>query len=154
LKKVAYGRGYEELSPKKTAKELLKGSAKVAITTRFANHSYALAYVDALQSQGIQARITTDSHKAVEDFCFLKRADRLVGQSQSTFLQWAGFLGNASRVRLYTVESPQNSLQKKGGQVSFLPFNWTHPMLKDRINYHRYDSEEMEAFRANHSLEA
>jgi hypothetical protein len=154
LKKVAYGRGYEELSPNKAAKELLKGSAKVAITTRFANHSNALAYVDALQSHGIQARITTNGHTPVEDFCFLKRADQLVGQSQSTFLQWAGLLGNASRVRMYAVESPQTSLQRKGGQVSFLPFNWTHPILKDRIRYEMYDSEEMEAFRANPSLES
>jgi hypothetical protein len=151
LGKLNYDRGHEELSPYKTATELLKGP-KVAITTRFTtNHSSVLAYKEALESRGAQVRIVSDNHTAMEDFCFLRHANHLVGQDQSTFSFWAGLLGGGNRTRIYAVKSPRTHHKHK---LDRLAYKWTHPKLKGRIEYEVFDSEAMDDYKAEKGEES
>jgi hypothetical protein len=151
LGKLNYERGHEELSPYKTATELLKGP-KVAITTRFTknNHSSVLAYKEALESRGAQVRIVSDNHTAMEDFCFLRHANHLVGQDQSTFSFWAGLLGDGNRTRIYAVKSRRTRHSIKFDRLAY---KWTHPKLKGRIEYEVFNSEEMDDYKAGRGEE-
>lgn len=140
-----YNRGHEELSPNMTAHLLLKGSSKVAITTRFANHSLSLAYVDALRSQGVETRMVinnSDNHSrnhssGIQDFCFLKHANRLVGQGLSTFSFWAGYLGNSNETIMYAVKGEAATAP----HLQWFSYNWTNPKLRNRFQYEIYDSD-------------
>jgi hypothetical protein len=156
LKEVDYHRGYEELDPLRTATQLLNGSKRVAIASRFPNHAKTMEYQKALEAQGISTRIV-GNQTGVQDFCFLKHAKELVGLSESTFAFWAGYLGiskndnnnnnsttiTQQQVRLYTVESPQRKrhfIKQLGTNL----VHWTHPVLKDRFHYETYESSRNE----------
>mmetsp|Transcript_35424 Transcript_35424/g.85901 ORF Transcript_35424/g.85901 Transcript_35424/m.85901 type:complete len:434 (+) Transcript_35424:3-1304(+) len=144
----AYDKGYAELSPQKTATELFSclntggNDSKVAITTRFGNQK-ARDQMEALLQAGIESYLV-ENQTAVEDFCFLKGANiELVGTAQSTFVFWAALLGNATKCRLYLVDNW--GLRKRFPFFHDLfYYNWTHPLLKERIKYELYKSEEME----------
>ena len=88
MKEKSYlGRGYEELSPQRTAQELLgylPAGTKVAIASR--GEAYIDLYVNALRERGLIVRTTPGNHSGVEDFCFLLEAKReLVGTMRSTY---------------------------------------------------------------------
>jgi hypothetical protein len=123
----------EELSPNKTAYELfghLQPGDKIAITTRFNDPKYTLQYVEALESRGLVVRLVTNQ-TSYKDFCFLAHAQKeLVGMVRSTFLVWAGLLGTAQRVRMYSVESPMTIRVSKQKNRSILrSHNWAHPIF-------------------------
>jgi hypothetical protein len=136
-------KGYEELSPNQTARQLFghlgKGD-KVAITTRFDTIA-AGPYVEALERRGIQVRIVTNQTDT-QDFCFLMQAQKeIVGLARSTFFLWAGFLGNCSRVRAYSVDSPD----RRGAVPDvFDHYNWTHPELQSRVLFELYKADPLE----------
>jgi hypothetical protein len=138
--------GFEELSPNKTANELfrnLKAGDKIAITSRFISDPKVNAYVDALTSRGIQVRVI-EGQTGVEDFCFLLSARKeLVGFAESSYAAWAGYLGNANKVRLYSVDSPA---RRADGSLFhhrvFYHFNWTNPKLQRRVFFELYGSED------------
>ena len=138
-------KGFEELSPNKTAFELfahLNSSDKVAITTRFGG-DYVEPYVSSLRGRGLQVRVI-ENQTGTQDFCFLMSAQKeLVGTLMSTFADWAAYLSDTKRVNLYRVMSPGTR------SISFSSFNWTHPNLKDRLYSDIYKSEEQEAWEAN-----
>jgi hypothetical protein len=127
--------GFEELGPNQTANDLfrnLQAGDKVAITSRFSEHPSLQPYVDAFQSRGVQVRVIANQ-TAVEDFCFLMHAKKeLVGNAVSTFSIWAGFLGNASKVRLYSIDSEWTRAGLFADRV-FKYYNWTHPKLRDKV---------------------
>jgi len=116
-----------ELDANNTAYKLfahLQRGDKVAITTRY-NNELAQSYVAAFQERGIEARIVSGG-SATQDFCFLMHAKKeLVGVAASTFLQWAGLLGNASVVRQYSVSPSMKDYQ--------VP--WTNPKLLERFKF-------------------
>lgn len=138
-------KGYEELSPNKTANELfthLNSSDKVAITTRFGGDNVA-PYVSAMKERGLQVRVI-DDQTGTQDFCFLLTAQKeLVGTLMSTYVMWGAILGDTKRANLYRVKSPNTQ------QISFPALTWTHPKLKDRIYSQEIKSEEQEAWEAN-----
>lgn len=107
--------GFSELSPNKTAKELFQHlipGSSVAITSRFTD-SRSNPYLEAFHARGIHARII-QGQSLEQDFCFLLSAQQeFVGISMSSFATWAAYLGNASSVRLYTLNKQQ--LPQKGG---------------------------------------
>jgi hypothetical protein len=70
---------------------------------------------------------------------------RLIGFAGSTFVQWAAYLGNTSRVRLYIVDSPRRRQKWKDNKFPISDqVEWTHPELSSRIKYEVYRSEEAE----------
>jgi len=138
-------KGYEELSPNKTASELfahLQSNDKVAITTRFGGDAVA-PYVSALEGRGLQVRVITNQ-TGTQDFCFLMTAQKeLVGTLLSTFVDWAAYLGNMKRANLYRVVSPNTRA------ISYPTLNWTHSKLKDRVYTESFKSEEQDAWEEN-----
>ena len=135
--------GFEELSPNKTANELFghlgKGD-KVAIISRFSTSPTLQQYLEALERRGIQARVIT-GQDGTEDFCFLMHAQRaMVGTAQSSYLQWAAFLGSPTKAVGYSVDSPSRR-RRHGGKTPFYHFNYTHPDLASRFSFELYKAE-------------
>jgi hypothetical protein len=135
--------GYEELSPNQTARQLfghLGGGDKVAIITRF-DTSAARPYVEALERQGIQVRVV-NNQTDTQDFCFLMQAQKeMVGLARSTFFLWAGFLGNCSRVRAYSVDSPA---RRRAVPNVFDHYNWTNPELQSRVFFELFKADPLD----------
>jgi hypothetical protein len=142
MPRKARRKGYEELSPNQTARELfghLQAGDKVAITTRFEKED-ARPYVDALQRRGLQVRVIAGQTDR-EDFCCLIKAQKeLVGSAASTFVLWAAYIGNTSNVRIYSVDSPDRRAAL-GDENIFFHYNWTHPDLKSRISFELYKAD-------------
>ena len=137
--------GFEELSPNKTARELLGNhdqGDKVVVLTRSPSHIGP--YLDAMRDTGLDARYVNHD-TGHQTFCMLMSAKReMVGVSKSTFAVWAAYLGNATKAKLYSVKSPgQIKLYPSNGWVGY---NYTHPKLKDRILMELYSSEEQDQF--------
>lgn len=135
----AINKGFLELSPNKTANELfghLKPGDKVVITTRmFKDDNTVDAYVAALKQRGLQVRVISNQTD-VEDFCFLMNAKKeLVGSTKSTFAKFAAILGDMDRAELYQMKDPKNRKYNPG----FV--NLTHPVLKKRLFFTTYKSE-------------
>lgn len=141
----AYEMGFAELSPNKTAMELFghlqPGIDNVKLTTRVPNQ-IAKNYVDALEGRGIPATLVS-GQSAVEDFCFLRAAQKeLAGSARSTFVLWAALLGNVSKARLYHVDNI-GLRQRHADYWDRFTYKFTHPMLRDRIKFELYRSEEI-----------
>lgn len=132
--------GFEELSPRKISEELLRNLTagdRVAITSRFVNKAVE-DIVDSLSARGIRVRVV-DGQSPEEDFCFLSKAEKeLVGFAMSSYVRWAGILGNAALVRMYSVDSPATRRISQN-----LTMRYANPLLS-RIRYERYNSEEMD----------
>jgi hypothetical protein len=138
--------GYEELGPEQVANEVfgrLQPGDKVAITMRdLKSDGREQGLVAAFEKRGITARIVRQSSD-MADFCFLMRAQKeLVGTSRSSFFTWAGLLGNATRVRSYSIDSPTR--RRRG--VVFEHYNWTHPDLQSRFLFELYKLNESMAW--------
>jgi hypothetical protein len=134
--------GFEELNPNRTANELfrnLKSGDKVAITSRFFSDPTVQTYVDALTSRGIQVRVI-QGQTGVEDFCFLLSARKeLVGCAVSTYAIWAGYLGNADKVRLYSLGTPaRQPMGPRFRRRFFRHFNWTSSKLQEKVLFEWY----------------
>jgi hypothetical protein len=151
-------KGFEELSPAKTAQELfghLHPGDKVAVVSRVYSNT-TQEYATALEQQlGLQVRVIV-GNRGVEDFCFLVQTQQeLAGIARSTFLQWAVVLGTAQTAYLYSIDSPATRRSLGGdphlGQYSN-DATWTNPVLRDKVQLVIFQSEEMEAT-LEHSLE-
>ena len=147
--KKAWRLGFEETSANKTAYELfahLNAGDKVAITSRFSNHGVQ-EYVEKFNERGIIVRVISDQ-SAEQDFCFLMSTTKeMVGMAMSTYAIWAGYLGNASSVRLYTVES---SFRKaRYGESWHFSFNYSNPDLQRRYSFPGIKSELQETEDSN-----
>lgn len=142
---VGERKGFEELSPNKTANELMRHlnpGDKVAIISRFATR--VKPYVGALEKRGIVVRVVA-GQSGVEDFCFLKSAQKeLIGTLKSTYALWAAYLGNTKRAILYQVVSPYTR-----DKIVRSDYEWKHPNMKDRITYPIYKSEKQDALEAS-----
>jgi len=115
---------FQELSPNRTASELfshLQAGDKVAITSRFPNS--VGDYVTALKARGLVVRVIKEQ-PPLADFCFLLKAQKeIVGPAHSTFSTWAGMLGEAKKVRLYSVDP------------SFISYNYTNKKLLSIVSH-------------------
>lgn len=138
-KSFARKKGFEELSPNKTANELfrhLRKGDKVAITTRFGG-KHVEPYVSALEERGLQVRVI-HGQSAVEDLCFLMSAKKeLVGTIKSSYVRWAAMLGDMERVELYDMQDPKRKTLSHP--------NFTDPRLKRRFVIKEYNSEAQDA---------
>jgi len=119
--------GFVEADPQQTAASLfghLTVGEKVAIITRFGSDAVQ-PYVEALQLKGLKVRVI-EGQDGPADFCFLMSARKeIVGVAYSTYLIWAGYLGNATRVVAYSTTG------RKGHKF----INYTHPVLRDRFDF-------------------
>lgn len=135
--------GFEELEPHRVANELfphLQPGDKVAITTRFRSRLRRL--VQSLEERGLQVRVVKQS--GFEDFCFLLHAQKeLVGVAESTFVLWAAYLGNATKVRLYSMDSVarRNATTSLFAHRVFVHYNWTNPKLQQKIRFELHNSD-------------
>jgi len=104
--------GFHEAVPQQAANDLLghlKEGDKIAIVTRFSGES-AQSYVDAFEARGLKVRVV-DGQDGPADFCFLMSARKeVVGLTKSSYLMWAGYLGNATRVIAYSMASSNKGL--------------------------------------------
>jgi hypothetical protein len=140
---VTYGasRGFQELGPKQTARDLLGHLAegdKVAIVSRFSRED-AREYVDAMEERGLRVRFI-QNQTGVQDFCFLMNAQKeMIGIGLSTFFQWAAYLSNASNIVAYSLDVPAQ--WERRGRV-FFHYNYTHPKLANRWTYRLFKPDE------------
>ena len=138
--------GFEELSANKTAKELFanhKPGEKVAIISRFGDK--VDEYIQAMESiRGLKVRYI-ENQTGNEDFCFLVKAQKeIIGTYMSSFSWWAGVLGDAKKVRSYTVDSKDtrdrgvvNLTQNlKNANISYSP-----PELKEKFSFEFYEAD-------------
>jgi hypothetical protein len=136
LPKVAKKLGFEELSPNKTVQEILKDyrpGDKVAVISRFS--TFGENYVHRMQEAKLDARLM-ENISDLQSFCFLMSGElELIGCSKSTFAIWAAHLGNATRVRLYNLRSPE-----RGNGISW--YNFTNAEIRKRYSFEDYNSEE------------
>jgi hypothetical protein len=136
--------GFAELGPNQTARDLfahLNAGDKVAIITRF-DATFAQPYVDALERKGLQVRVVT-GQTGVQDLCFLKSAEKeIVGSSVSTYFLWAGILGNAATVRVYSIDSEERR-NRKNPEGFFVHYNFTRQDVQNRFKFelHRVDKD-------------
>ncbi|ACI65474.1 predicted protein [Phaeodactylum tricornutum CCAP 1055/1] len=125
---------FKELAPDQVANELfahLNPGDKVAITSRYPDDFRTRMIVEAFEKRNIRVRVV-GPRSGVADFCFLMHAQKeLVGTAMSSFLIWAGLLGNATKVRAYT------AMMSTGNSI-FNHYNYTHPELKSRFRFERY----------------
>ena len=132
----------------------LPAGSKVVIVTLSGGHfrvqrnaSSEYPFVLALQERGLIVRVATpplttrkgdDVSMDMHDFCFLLQAQKeLVGMAKSTYLMWAAMLGQAQKVRLYSIDSVETRHQM-GEDGAFYHYNWTHPELQRRIHFELY----------------
>ncbi len=126
--------GFHEADPQQAANEVLghlKEGDKVAIVTRFGGET-TQPYVDAFEARGLKVRVV-DGNDGPADFCFLMSAQKeIAGLALSTYFEWAGYLGNATRVISYQMASsshrhfsPQHNCTSKGleGKFDFMTLN-------------------------------
>lgn len=122
--------GFHEADPMQAANDLfghLHEGDKIAIVTRFGGTS-AQSYVDAFEARGLKVRVV-DGQDGPADFCFLMSAKKeVVGMFLSTYLMWAGYLGNATRVIAYSMASSKHALGKP-------THNATSPGLKGKFDF-------------------
>jgi len=121
--------GFHEADPQQAANDLfghLKEGDKVAIVTRFSGES-AQSYVDAFEARGLKVRVV-DGQDGPADFCFLMSARKeVIGLAISTYLMWAGYLGNATRVIAYSMASSNHGSPSE--------HNYTSPGLKGKFAF-------------------
>lgn len=124
--------GFHEADPQQAANEVLehlKEGDKVAIVTRFGGET-TQPYVDAFEAKGLKVRVV-DGNDGPADFCFLMSTQKeIAGLAISTYFEWAGYLGNATRVISYQMASskkfnPQHNCTSKGlkGKFDFMTLN-------------------------------
>lgn len=130
LRRRAERLGYLELDPHRIAQELLghlQPGDKVAMVTRF-DVAAAEPYLQAFRDRGLQARLIRNQTD-VEDFCFLKNAQKeMIGPMMSTYFLWASLLSNSSRVTAYLVNSTDRPLPFGA------TYRWKRPELRDKIH--------------------
>jgi len=90
----------------------------------------ARGHLDALKARGLQARFV-DGQNGEEDFCFLMSAQKeMAGCAYSTYLFWAGYLSNATRVLAYSVDSAE---RRRTGREVYHRYDWANPDLHSRF---------------------
>ena len=131
--------GFEELDENVAANELLghlQPGDKVAIISRFANHNETQLYADAMERRGLTVRIIK-GQSGVEDFCFMMEAKKeAVGTGMSTFAFWSSYFGNATSVKLYSVNSPRTRASRIQTQHSY---DFKNPVLASRFQFDVYN---------------
>eukprot|EP00980_Cylindrotheca_fusiformis_P014927 scaffold4075_cov63-Cylindrotheca_fusiformis.AAC.4 len=136
--KASQKKGYEELSPNRTALEIFadyKPGDKVAIISRFEENTDK--YIHALRTlKGIDARYIK-GQTGNQDFCFLmKTQQEIIATGRSTFGKWASILSNAKKARLYSIDHTG----AVGGNFSIAAFPVRQ--LRDRIVIEVYKAQD------------
>ena len=117
----------------------LTAGDKVVITSRFVNKPVE-DIADLLSARGIKVRLI-NGQLPEEDFCFLKKAEKeLIGIAKSSYMMWAGILGDAALLRLYSVDSL--ATRRISPKIT-TPYTYTNPALS-RIHFERYNLQEMD----------
>ena len=157
LSSTAIQRAFEELSPNKTVTEILSNHQrgdKIAVLGRFP--SFGQNYVDQMLQEGLNARLVETSN-GEQSFCFLMSGqNEIIGGVKSTFVRWASFLGNASKARMYTLQSPdrQSRIITVNDTATHLlsSSNFTNPALRGKTflleSYNSEDRDQIEQCRS------
>lgn len=144
----AYTMGFAELSPTKVATEVFPPTHRtkhIYIATRIYNQM-ARNYEEALLVSAPNRTVSiVRDQTGVQDFCFLSRTHHeLVGNARSTYVLWAALLSQTvGKARLYHVNTAGLRERHPNFWERFT-YNFTHPDLKDRIQFELYQSEEFD----------
>jgi hypothetical protein len=129
--------GFHEMDPVQMAYELFAQYHKTATTLRIALVSIGPVddYENALRSVGFTHIRRIRGSNGMEDFCFLQRTKHhMIGMKMSTFASWAGYLSNATKVRLYAMDSKYT--KRLASFMNHQPFY--NEQLKNRVQYETY----------------
>jgi len=134
--------GFEDLSPHQLAYEAfghLKEGDRLSFTARGGIESVR-PFMEAFEERKIRVRVVKNRND-LQDFCYLLSAQReLMVYTVSTYGAWAAWLGNASRVRMYTIQSAQR--MRAWGDDWKLNYNFTNPVLRGRVQFEVYKTAE------------
>ena len=137
--------GFQLLDANQTAINMLKdlpaGHRIALVAPQFGDErdNAVLEYQTALEAKGLSVR-RIQGQSSTQDFCFLRRTHKeLIGAKTSTYAVWAGLLGNATRVRLYVVDSKwtRNAQSSLKGKI-LKHYQWKRNDLLDRIQFETY----------------
>mmetsp|Transcript_26495 Transcript_26495/g.37616 ORF Transcript_26495/g.37616 Transcript_26495/m.37616 type:complete len:159 (+) Transcript_26495:53-529(+) len=135
--------GFEDLSPQQLADDAfghLREGDNISFTMRGNNIESVQPYIDVFEKRKIRVRVVKNQND-LQDFCYLMSAEKeYLAYTVSTFGVWAGWLGNASKVRLYTIQSSKRV--KRWGDNWNLTFDLSNPVVRDRIHFEVYKTAE------------
>ncbi|KAI2505967.1 hypothetical protein MHU86_8467 [Fragilaria crotonensis] len=147
IPRIARKRGFGELSPNKTATEILKNyqrGDKVAVLGRFP--SFGQLYVDRMLLEGLDARLV-ETGNGEQSFCFLMSGQtEIIGLARSSFMRWASYLGNASKARLYSLKTPERT--SMSSFIEFMIYNHTNLKLREKVSSELFNSETQDQIEA------
>ena len=141
--------GFHLMDANQTAHELLKdlpaGHRIAVVAPHFGDErdNKVLDYQTALKAKGLTVRMIR-GQSSTQDFCFLRRTQtELIGAKTSTYALWAGLLGNATRVRLYVMDSKWTRNAKSSLKGKILEhYQWKRNDLLDRIRFETYKGDD------------
>ncbi len=121
----------------------------------FKNNQVVQEYVAALEKRGLRVRVVGQS--GIQDFDFFKKAQKeVVGGATSTFVRWAGLLGDAKKVQFYILDGlglrDKANISKKPMSLVvkvFEEFAWSNPQLQSRVQFRLIKTETMEELDKN-----
>lgn len=141
--------GFHLMDANQTAHKLLKnlpvGHRIALVAPHFGDErdNKVLDYQTALKAKGLSVRMM-QGQSSTQDFCFLRRTHtELIGAKTSTYAIWAGLLGNATRVRLYVMDSKWTRNAKSSLKGKILEhYQWKRKDLLDRIRFETYKGDD------------
>lgn len=127
--------GFEEMNETRMATELLadlEPGQNIAIISRMDNTIDK--YVNMMEVRGLKVRYIRGQN-GNQDFCFLAKAQKeIIVTHTSSYAYWAGIIGDAKKVRLYSLDTPRT---RANGRASYT-YNYTNLELRKRFVFENY----------------
>ncbi|KAG7337125.1 hypothetical protein IV203_006384 [Nitzschia inconspicua] len=138
------------LKPSTVSQSVSNETQLITVVSRY-DSIESMAQVQALQKEGFSSRLrphnidssnshstdTTDSllsSSSMHDFCYLLQATGdIAGMARSTYFKFASLFGRSRTSWWIVVDTPQG--RHKLGDWWDFSHNWTHPVLKRRIQH-------------------
>lgn len=135
--------GFEEIPPDLLSDKILKKypkGSRVSILSRFSQSKFVQEYLSVLEQRGFEARVVVNN-TAVQDFCYLMKADAIVGAGRSSFLTWAGILGKQRRAYVYSINSTytRHNCEKSPEIPLFFAHQFQNSQLKSKFKFSLHD---------------
>jgi hypothetical protein len=134
--------GFQEMEPNQVAYELFQPyhynkSIPIALVSKHINHSQP--YEIALRHVGFTNIRLISGHNGMEDFCFLMRTQyHLIGMRMSTYASWAGILSNATKVRLYAMDTNITRSHPLNLEFNIQHYQYHNQQLKQQMQFETY----------------
>lgn len=134
--------GFHEMEPKQVANELFQPyyhnvSIPIALVSK--DLDVLDNYEKELRIKGFTTIRKVSGLNGMEDFCFLMKAKyHLIGMKMSTFASWAGILSNATKVRLYAMDSKYTRRNIQLREFLLKHYQFHNQRLQQQIQFETY----------------